>query len=281
MPILMLWGHGSFRTSYGYFKVPANVRIEFFIDDNRTIDDAAIRFFEYGDLSLGVSDKLISLAHAVQSTVGRIVKATGAIVKNYKLESIIGDPFASGAKNALRNPNVWTPGKDTNDGEAVTDLVSLVREHAHLGSVPDPLVIQWCACTSNYIGDNEASAPVPRGKKQKNTNSSNSCCYISTATCSSLGLPDDCETLSKLRRFRDQILISFPRGPIDVREYYLSAPAIVMAIENERSSKVIYREIYDTYIVPAITAIDNGDHISAYRIYANMVAGLKHRFLRR
>jgi hypothetical protein len=127
------------------------------------------------------------------------------------------------------------------------------------------------------VGDEEASAPVPRGSKKKATNSR---CYISTATCSSLGLPEDCEPLNKLRWFRDRILLEQPGGAADVSEYYRSAPAIVRAIEHERSSRQIYRDIYDNHLVPALAAIDQGDHESAYRIYAQMVGSLRRRFLR-
>jgi hypothetical protein len=270
----MLWGHGSFRTSYGYFKVPANMRIEFFIEDNQALDDGAIRKFEFGDLSNGVGDDLVKQAAKVQKVVQRVVKGAGAAVKNYKLESIIGDFLASGAKNALKNDNVWTPGKETGDGEEVTDLVGIVRDHAHLGSAMDPMVLQWCACTSNYIGEDESAAPVARGKKIKISNANGSRCYISTATCSALGLPDDCEPLLKLRRFRDTFLLASPGGAADVAAYYRTAPAIVRAIERGPGSQAVYREIFDRHIVPALAAIDDQDHAAAYRIYKDMVASL-------
>ena len=279
MPLLMLWGHGSFRTSYGYFKVPNNVELHFFVPDNSPVDDDAIRNFEFGDLSHGVSDDLVAKARKVQGTFARTVMTSGDSVKNYRLESVIGDILAPGAKNALKNNNVWTPGKETNDGEAEAYLVDIVRGQAHLGSAAAPMVVQWCACTSNYVGSDEATAPVSRGKKIKDPNAS--CCYITTATCSALGLPDDCEPLSKLRWFRDHVVLRTARGVRDIRTYYDTAPEIVRAIERERDRAAIYRAIYHGFLAPALAAIDRKDYASAYRWYGRLFAGLQRRYLRR
>lgn len=279
MPLLMLWGHGSFRTEYGYFKVPAKTRIEFFVDDNMTIDDHAIKKFENGDLSQGVTDELVGKAAKLQKVIGRVTKSTGDLVKNYKLESIIGDFFASSAKNALKNENVWTPGKETSNSEEITYLIDIVRGHAHRGQVADPLVLQWCACTSNYIGDDESAVAIPMGKKKKVERGS-SCCYITTATCTALGLLDDCVPLNKLRDFRDHFLLQDPLGCRDVQQYYRVAPAIVHAIDRSGFPAAAYRSIFDDHLAPALNAIDNGDPASAHAIYATMVHTLEKRFLR-
>ena len=277
MPLLMLWGHGSFRTNFGYFKVPQHVEIHFFVPDNTNLDDEAIRYFEYGDLRQGVTDQLVLGAKEAQQSVGRIVKVYKDLVKNYKLESILGDFLAPTAKNALKNDNVWTPGKETGNGNELKHLHDIVTESAHLGSVADPMIIQWCACTQNYIGSDEAKAPVSKGSKI--TNKQKGCgCYITTATCTSLALPDDCEPLRKLRWFRDEVVLSTPPGEADIQDYYATAPEIVRAIEREPNPAAIYCYIYRDYLVLALAAIDRGDHRSAYRIYECMVANLKRRY---
>jgi hypothetical protein len=277
MPNQLLWGHGSFRTSNGYFTVPEHVEIHFFIPDNASLDDAAVRFFEFADLSGGVTAELVAKAKAQQNIVGRVIKTRGDAVKNYKLESIIGDFLASGSKNAIRQANVWTPGKETNDGDAVTDLVTIVRERSHLGSNGDPLILEWCACTTNYVGDQEAKAPVNKGKKIKAPGSS--CCYITTATCSALDLGDDCAPLATLRWFRDEVVLQSPTGDADIGEYYANAPAIVRAIDAQADRDAIYDGIYRDHLAPALAAISRGQYQQAYGAYRDMVHSLQRRYL--
>jgi hypothetical protein len=279
MPLLMLWGHGSFHTSYGYFKVPADVEVQFFVPDNTNFDNDAIRCFEGGNLAQGVTDNLIAMAQGVQPEVRRIVKTTGDEVKNYRLESILGDPFASGKKYALRQANVWTPGLEDNNQNADAYLARIVFGNAHLGAPGAPMVIQWCACTRHYVGEDESDAPVARGKKVKDPNRSR--CYITTAACTALGLGDDCEPLNKLRWFRDHVVRNGSRGARDVREYYATAPAIVRAIEREDDPAAVYRAIYRHHLRPALAAIDRAEYASAYRRYRRLVVLLRRRYLGR
>jgi hypothetical protein len=281
MPLLMLWGHGSFRTPYGYFRVPANVRIEFFVPDNSTIDDDSISVFERGDLRQGVSDALVTKAAKRQNTVARITKNQGDVVKNYRLETILGDFLAPNAKNALKNSNVWTPGKGTKKTDAESSLLVIVGKHAHKGKANDPLVLQWCACTSNYAGNEEDESPIAvDAGLEVDVPARRGCCYISTATCEALGLPDDCEPLNKLRAFRDHVLRTHPRGRADVAEYYGTAPAIVRAINQLPASRQVYRAIFDDHLSHALAAIDARDTDGAHAIYERMVADLKRRHLR-
>ena len=55
-------------------------------------------------------------------------------------------------------------------------------------------------------------------------------CYITTAACTALGLPDECEELQTLRWFRDNVLTD-EAGLALVGRYYEQAPAIVRAID--------------------------------------------------
>lgn len=104
-------------------------------------------------------------------------------------------------------------------------------------------------------------------------------CYISTATCASLGLPDDCEELTLLRRYRDSVLLGTPQGRRDVQTYYDTAPQIVAAIDAQPDAALIYREIFATSLAPALDALRRSDFDRAYTLYRQLVAQLQTRFL--
>jgi hypothetical protein len=284
MPLLILLGHGAFRTSYGYFIVPADVEVQFFVADGIGLDNDAASFFERKDLTNGITDPMIAQAKDIQKDVQRIVMQAGDEVKNYKLESILDDWLNPRSVNALRSDKVWTPGQEGRDAKARTYLANIVWEKQHLGTPQDPLVLQWCGCRTNFarpeedIDDKPAAQPVPHGRKLRDPNTR--CCYITTATCLALGLGDDCEPLKQLRWFRDQVVSKSPQGASAIEDSYATAPKLVRAIEGERDPVAIYRELYCHHLSPALAAIDRGDYTSAYLCYERLVALLRRRYLR-
>lgn len=105
------------------------------------------------------------------------------------------------------------------------------------------------------------------------SNSSSSGCFITTAICSTQGLPDDCEELTILRSFRDSYMKhSFVRI-LELREYYKKAPGLVKKF-NSKYSKLelgyLYAEMYNSYIVPAVKAIKQKQFKKAHAIYKEL-----------
>lgn len=100
------------------------------------------------------------------------------------------------------------------------------------------------------------------------------CCYLSSACCEHLGLPDDCDELETLRRYRDDVLARTREGRRDIETYYRQAPEIVRQIEALASRKQIYSVIYSAYLLPAVQLIQAGDNEKAYRVYKALVADL-------
>lgn len=112
------------------------------------------------------------------------------------------------------------------------------------------------------------AASVSRG----NNNSSSSGggisggCYLTTACCKFMKLPDDCSQLTILRKFRDDYVPS-----VMVDEYYMSAPEILNKVNGNRTLlKYIYKVINK-----CVDFIHSGDNILALREYSNMVSYLK------
>lgn len=103
-------------------------------------------------------------------------------------------------------------------------------------------------------------------------------CYITTATCQSRGLPDDCTELTTLRWFRDTIVSQTPAGLYDIAQYYETAPLIVAKINRRPDSVQIYDWIYHQRLRPAVVAIQRGEFREAHTRFRTMVAELQERF---
>lgn len=100
-------------------------------------------------------------------------------------------------------------------------------------------------------------------------------CYLTTAACGALGLPDDCTELAALRWFRDEILLRDSAGRRDVARYYETAPRIVAAINRRPDALSVYRQIFVGTIQPAVAAIRAGEMQLADELYRRMVRSLE------
>jgi len=109
-------------------------------------------------------------------------------------------------------------------------------------------------------------------------NAKSSCCYVSTAACQARGLPDDCRELQALRWFRDQVLRRQPGGPQLIERYYRTAPAIVSAIDALPNRRSIYDWIYQSYVDPAVAAIERGEMTRARTLVEGGIAQIEAQF---
>lgn len=96
-------------------------------------------------------------------------------------------------------------------------------------------------------------------------------CFLTTAAVEHMGQDDDGDVLNTLRKFRDQFMLKDDSKRADVAAYYKHAPQIVEALNARPDAKNVYREMYETYILPAVDAIKSGDNDKAYEAY---VAGV-------
>lgn len=93
-------------------------------------------------------------------------------------------------------------------------------------------------------------------------------CFITTAVCKTIGLPDDCYELRILREFRDSWLRT--NHPEDIVIYYRTAPTIVFGLDQREDSKDLYLEFYGQYIVPAVKLIEVKQYQAAYEKYRDL-----------
>lgn len=122
---------------------------------------------------------------------------------------------------------------------------------------------QWAVAPRN---NGSVSVAHPRGQR--------GCCYISSACCQYLGLPDNCDVLETLRKYRDNVLILTDEGKRDIEAYYQQAPTIVRRLESLANCEQVYSVIYRNYLVPAVQLIQAGKNDEAHCIYRTLVSDL-------
>lgn len=95
-------------------------------------------------------------------------------------------------------------------------------------------------------------------------------CFLTTAVCETLNLPDDNEYLNTLRKFRDSYMME--HYPELVSEYYEIAPVVTNYIKARPDSDEVFKKMFYLYIAPAVVQIENGDYPSAMNTYMELVA---------
>ncbi|MCD7954378.1 MAG: hypothetical protein LUG93_01170 [Lachnospiraceae bacterium] len=103
-------------------------------------------------------------------------------------------------------------------------------------------------------------------------------CYITTAVCRTFGKPDDCYELATLRDYRDTYLAESPGGAELILEYYDKAPSIVKHIDQQPDAESIYRSIWDEWLSPCISMIEDGRKEECREHYVDMVHTLQKEY---
>lgn len=104
-------------------------------------------------------------------------------------------------------------------------------------------------------------------------------CYITTAVCDYQGKPDDCRELTMLRDFRDAYMMPSSEGRALVEEYYDTAPVLVQMMNMQPDKERIYEELYQDWLVPCLTCIEQEDQEGCKELYIDMVRRLQKKYL--
>ncbi len=119
-----------------------------------------------------------------------------------------------------------------------------------------------------FLEDNSIEGKVIYGHKKNG-------CFITTATCQSLGKPDNCYELNRLREFRDTWLKEQKDGEKLIREYYTVAPLIVTVIDSLPQKHKIYGDIWHNYISPCLNLIEKEKFEEVKHLYIKLVEKYK------
>jgi len=136
----------------------------------------------------------------------------------------------------------------------------------------DALISTWNHTFTRYTIKKGTFADIDGSFKRK-------LCYITTAVCESLEKEDDCYELTALRGFRDNYMMHSKVGSALVKEYYEMAPILVMRINSMKESNVIYKNIYEQFIQPCISFIENRKYMECQNKYSEMVQALRKHYI--
>ena len=104
-------------------------------------------------------------------------------------------------------------------------------------------------------------------------------CFLTSACVEAKGLPDDCNELMTLRRFRDGYMRSQPNGAADICEYYHTAPVIVERIKQLPNASDVFEAIYSELVIPCVSLIESGKNREAYIKYRNYTKKLQQQYI--
>ena len=104
-------------------------------------------------------------------------------------------------------------------------------------------------------------------------------CYITSAVCRAQGKADDCYELTAFRRFRDQVMLRSDNGRALVEEYYRLAPAIVTSVGLCQDEAAVYNSVYQNYLLPCLTLLEQGDNTGCRDKYVEMVRYMEKAYL--
>ncbi|MFI3212095.1 MAG: CFI-box-CTERM domain-containing protein [Eubacteriales bacterium] len=104
-------------------------------------------------------------------------------------------------------------------------------------------------------------------------------CYVTTATCQALNLGEDCQELEVLKLYRDTYMISSSLGQDLVEKYYDIAPTIVKRINKEENPQEKYMCIWEKYLKPCLTYIEQEENEACKEKYISMVEDLYREYM--
>ena len=104
--------------------------------------------------------------------------------------------------------------------------------------------------------------------------SSGGFCVITTAVCTTLGKPDDCDELMTMRAYRDAAAERNPLVATLIEEYYRLAPLLIERIDRCDDRLSEYERLWNDYIVETYRLIKAGDARAATFKYIDMVTSL-------
>jgi len=108
-------------------------------------------------------------------------------------------------------------------------------------------------------------------------NSDNNGCFLTTACIEAAGLSDDCQELTVLRQFRDNILKQNQIGRNLIKQYYREAPSLVMKIKNSPDNITLLNSILRD-VRKTVSLIEASEHKLAIETYLGLFNRIKNEF---
>lgn len=113
-------------------------------------------------------------------------------------------------------------------------------------------------CKAGYVWDSKRKRCVPDPDVD---------CFVTTACCGAVGLPDDCFELEQLRRFREAVMRPTDRGRRVIDEYSIVGPEILRNIP-EKERYLVLCNFYAVYVLPCVLLSRLGSKRTVMKLYA-------------
>ncbi len=192
-----------------------------------------------------------------------IPKIAGEIVSEAK--AILDAETSKLAKETVRiNLNMYT----------VTFLLPALVSfgEAEMKPLTDAICAKWAEEFQNSKIKATSRDHIQSGFKTK-------LCYITTAVCENLHKGTDCYELQLLKGYRDNYLMHEEGGKELVDTYYDIAPTIVKRIEKSEGRDAAYRMLWETYIRPCVSLIEENRNEECRVTYETMVNTLRKQYM--
>lgn len=105
-------------------------------------------------------------------------------------------------------------------------------------------------------------------------------CFLTSACIQAAGLPDNCNELQTLRKFRDEYVLRLPNGGVILSKYYTDSQQIIKAISNTSTSTEVYNAIW-AVIRSVVCQIEAGNNAKALSLYMSLVDNLVRKYVNR
>jgi hypothetical protein len=103
-------------------------------------------------------------------------------------------------------------------------------------------------------------------------------CFLTTACVHHKQLADDCDELQTLRSLRDSFMLSTDEGRALIKQYHITGPAIVHAINQCENKSEIYDYMYKHMILPSVGLVKQGRLQEATDYYTYFTKALERRY---
>ncbi len=130
---------------------------------------------------------------------------------------------------------------------------------------------------SKVTGYGDSKSESKRAASEKSS-SSGGICFITTACVEAVGLPDDCDELQILRKFRDEYVQYLNDGKEMLNHYYSKSSEIVSAISRSDSAKEEYHRVFQE-VQETVSCILAGQESKAVDVYRQLVQRLEKTYL--
>lgn len=100
-------------------------------------------------------------------------------------------------------------------------------------------------------------------------------CFVTTAVCTGLQKPQDCEEILLMKKYRDEYLADEEGGAALIEEYYDVAPTIVKRISRSNEADATYHYLWEHYISKCVEQIKQGRLEESRDTYVEMMQELK------